>query len=279
MQDGSYQELIDELEEWRSSGLTPRLWLRDDDVTAPSAELDMLLALTQDHAIPVVLAAIPKPASEALRARLEDIDAVRIATHGWSHDNHAPDGEYKQELGLYRGLNIVVEELTRGVTKLRQLFGEKLSALLVPPWNNIDDRLLPHLNGIGFQAVSVLGSRLTNKRTTDLAVTNVHLDIIDWETLRCHDEARLVKELSRELRKKREGDKGPIGILTHHLVHDDAAWHFLARLFEVTQKCEGCRWIDGDELMQSAIARAAKPVTPEATSAPSTGQEESPVAH
>lgn len=268
MSDGSYQELVDELEEWRSSGLTPRLWLRDDDVTAPSPALDKLLAVTDDHAIPIMLAAIPKPTGEALHARLDGIDAVRIATHGWSHDNHAPDGEYYQELGLHRGLDIVVEELARGMAKLRQLFGEKLSALLVPPWNNIDDRLLPHLSGIGFQAVSVQGATLTDKRSADLAVANIHLDIIDWETWHCHDEEKLIKELSREFRKMRQGDREPIGILTHHLVHDDAAWHFLARLFEVTQKCEGCRWIGGDELMQSAIALGSKPITQNEPSLP-----------
>lgn len=261
MPDGSYQELIDELDEWHSTGLTPRFWLRDDDVTDPSPALDRLLAVTHDYSIPILLAAIPKPSGEALRARLEDIDAVRIATHGWSHDNHAPDGEYYQELGLHRGLDIVVEELTRGKIKLQQLFGKKLSTLLVPPWNNIDERLLPHLSSIGFQAVSVQGASLMDKRSADLAVANIHLDIIDWETWHCHDKARLIKELSRELRKMRQGDREPIGILTHHLVHDDAAWYFLARLFEVTQKSAGCRWIGGDELIQSAIAQGSKPIT------------------
>jgi hypothetical protein len=38
----------------------------------------------------------------------------------------------------------------------------------------------------------------------------------------------------------------PIGILTHHLVHDEAAWDFLEKLFSFTR---GQRWLSAQELV------------------------------
>jgi hypothetical protein len=42
----------------------------------------------------------------------------------------------------------------------------------------------------------------------------------------------------------------PTGWLTHHAVHDAAAWQFLETLFQRTHK-HGVRWIDPRELFPS----------------------------
>ena len=34
----------------------------------------------------------------------------------------------------------------------------------------------------------------------------------------------------------------PLGVLTHHLVHDEIAWLFLEGLFEATAGNPACRW-------------------------------------
>ncbi|TIW66957.1 MAG: hypothetical protein E5V60_10565 [Mesorhizobium sp.] len=35
----------------------------------------------------------------------------------------------------------------------------------------------------------------------------------------------------------------PVGLLTHHLVHDESAWLFLERLLTVTTQTEACVWL------------------------------------
>ena len=50
--------------------------------------------------------------------------------------------------------------------------------------------------------------------------------------------------------ERREAGSGePIGLLSHHLVHDETAWSFLQALFEVTNEAAACRWMAARELM------------------------------
>src|SRR6187455_2517934 len=89
--------LTKELSLWSKAGLTPQLWLRDDDAVAPSQALDRLLALCDRYDTPLVLAVIPEPTGEELADHLHDNTLVSIAVHGWRHLNYAPADEKKQE--------------------------------------------------------------------------------------------------------------------------------------------------------------------------------------
>ena len=51
----------------------------------------------------------------------------------------------------------------------------------------------------------------------------------------------LVASLTRELKRAFEDDQ-PIGVLGHHLVHDEAAWEFLDELMQLTSHHDSCRW-------------------------------------
>ena len=84
------------------AGRRPVFWLRDDDAVAPGAALDRLLGLTGRFEVPVALAVIPAHAGTALAERIADERLVTVVVHGWSHENHAPPGKKKQELGLHR---------------------------------------------------------------------------------------------------------------------------------------------------------------------------------
>ena len=44
------------------------------------------------------------------------------------------------------------------------------------------------------------------------------------------------------------GPETNLGILTHHLVHDERAKYFLARLFAITSHHAGCEWLDPADL-------------------------------
>ncbi|MBL8905477.1 MAG: polysaccharide deacetylase family protein [Rhizobiales bacterium] len=243
--------LTKELGLWSKAGRTPRVWLRDDDAVAPSASLDRLLALCERYEVPLVLAVIPEPTGEALARHLRNAALASVAVHGWRHANYAPASEKKQELGRHRPAAEVVAELTRGLSKLSALHGEKVLPMLVPPWNRMDASLVPAIPGAGFRAVSTFADTLTEDQTGDLKVINAHLDIIDWSTRRGGEHARLATQFVDELRKSRQTGGYPVGILTHHIVHDDQAWDFLDQLLEMTALSGPCEWQSGPALLET----------------------------
>jgi peptidoglycan/xylan/chitin deacetylase (PgdA/CDA1 family) len=239
-EDPIWQPLYAELDRWKQAGRVADLWLRDDDAVQPTAALDRLLDLAGRHAIPALLAVIPAHAGEPLAARLALEPGIAVAVHGWAHENHAPDGEKKQELGPHRAAAIVLGELSRAKAGIDRLFAAQAAPVLVPPWNRIDGALLPSLRDIGFAALSVFGTA----KPGALPIINTHVDIIDWHGGRGgKDHGGLVQELAGELRRRREaGSREAVGVLTHHLVHDETAWLFLERLFEATGEHPACRW-------------------------------------
>ena len=108
--------------------------------------LDRLLALTGRHAVPVTLAVIPAHAGERRSPTgISSETGVTVAVHGWAHANHAPEDEKKQELGPHRPAAEVLAELAEAKAVIDRLFGERALPMLVPPWNRIDDALLPSL--------------------------------------------------------------------------------------------------------------------------------------
>jgi hypothetical protein len=245
MIDSPWQLLRDELDRWVDAGLKARLWLRDDDAIEPTPALERLCGLSHNHEIPVTLAAIPARTGEALARFIEASDLVSVAVHGWSHMNHAPAGEKKQELGPHRPTAVVLSELEQGFAVCKDLFGGKFVSALVPPWNRIDRALVSRLSPLGFSALSVFG----HESYDEIQTINTHVDVIDWHGTRgCADHALLVKQLAGELAASRQSSHYAVGVLTHHLMHDDAAWMFLQRLFVETRHPAG-EWHSLRQLM------------------------------
>jgi peptidoglycan/xylan/chitin deacetylase (PgdA/CDA1 family) len=237
---GSWEALAAALDKWSASGRRPVFWLRDDDAVAPTAALDRLLALAERFEVPLALAVIPAHAGAALAGRLADDRLVTVLVHGWSHENHAPADQKKQELGLHRPPGIVLEELTRSLERVETLFSGRAAPILVPPWNRIDAALVPELGRIGYRALSVYG----RPKPAPLPLVNTTVDIIDWHGTRgCREQAQIVGEIVSQLDAGlAEPDAPPVGLLTHHLVHDEAAWKFLEALFALTTRSGIARW-------------------------------------
>lgn len=229
----------------RAANANPaKLWLRDDDAIAPSAELDRLLSLTEAADVPVALAVIPAHSGPALAKRLDTAKAVSIAVHGWSHTNHAPASEKKQELGAHRPIPQILNELALGFSHLAQLHPQQFTPVLVPPWNRIAPQVIAGLPALGFKALSVFGP----EAATDLPLYNTHVDVIDWRGSRSgRSDAVLMDEIAQAMMRS----DAPIGLLTHHLVHDAQVWGFLTRLFALTANHPGCRWVSLPELIAS----------------------------
>jgi hypothetical protein len=225
-----WQPIHDELLHWREAGLAVEMWLRDDDAVEPTPALGRLIAVTEEFAIPVSLAIIPARSGSALAQRLATARHIHPVVHGWLHANHAPSPEKKQEFGLHRPREVVLNDLSMALAKMSKLHGERLVPMLVPPWNRIDPSLLDDLPALGFGGLSAFGHKLGSR--PGFAVVNTQIDIVDSHAGNaCRDHAWLVAAIAKELALARASGGRPVGILSHHLVSDEMAFRFLRDLF------------------------------------------------
>lgn len=241
--------LLTELDRWQAAGKVARFWLRDDDAIEPTPALEKLLELTADAGLPLTLAVIPASAGEALATRLADERHVLVALHGWSHTNHAGPDQKKQELGAHRAPDVVLGELRDGFAILQRLFGRRFMPMLVPPWNRINGALIAELPTLGLKVLSVYGAA---KADSPIKLLNTHVDIMNWHGIRGgRPHAELVADVVAELRTRFDDDAEPIGILTHHLVHDETAWAFLSNLLTETSAHPAATWAAATSLVES----------------------------
>ncbi len=234
------------LDRLAAAGRTATFWLRDDDAVAPTPALDRLLALAARHGAPLALAVIPKDAEPSLAWRLKGLRGVRVLQHGWSHANHAPEGEKPCELGAHRHRELVLNDLAHGRARLRTLFAQRFLPILVPPWNRIAPDLLPRLPGMGFRAVSAFGPE---RGDSAVPMVNTHVDLIDWRGTRGgRPAAHLAADIAARLGEA-AGTGGAVGILSHHLVLDDAAWDALEAIGRLVAAHPAARWADVKALL------------------------------
>ena len=227
-----FQVVESELARWQDAGFTPKLWLRDDDATRPTAALEHLLTITGDLEMPLLLAVIPKMAGSALAERLAELPLVTPAVHGYAHSNHAPAGEKSVELidTPAREAGAVLAELRAGIDKLDRLFGARLSTILVPPWNRVSPSVALRIPDLGFSAISVFGWTRTS---APLPHVNTHVDVMNWRGGRVgHDLETICGVLAARFGEARLRGGVPIGLLTHHLAHDTTAWSGLGAILE-----------------------------------------------
>ncbi len=249
-----WRPLSGALDRVAADGCRVRLWLRDDDAVATTPALSTFLDLLEAAGIPALLAVIPASATSPLRAAVARRPRIAAAVHGWAHANHARPGERAQELGPQRPVRTVAAEVRRGLLRLKELFATQALPVLVPPWNRFDEALLPHLRAAGFRAVSAFGTVPASLAAHRLLRFDAHLDLIDWKRARrCRDPRWLVEELARLVAASARDGFWPIGVLTHHLVHEVAATHFLEQLFAVTAGHPGAQWLHPTALLAGGL--------------------------
>lgn len=254
------------LDSLAAEGRQAVLWWRDDDAVQPTADLDRLLATSARFQVPVTLAVIPEPTGPALAGHLAQSPLANVAVHGWTHRNHAPPGEKKQELGRHRPQVQVLAELSAGLARLHALHGQRLAPVLVPPWNRVAPGLLPGLARCGFQALSVFGP----PRQGPIRCINTHVDLMDWHGTRggrptddlFNDLATAIAGSLHAAGEETGAAADPVGILSHHLVHDAQAWRFLEALFDLTCDHPGCLWQGLPDLLPAHLPPENRPIRP-----------------
>lgn len=245
----SWRHLSEELDAWATAGRSATLWWRDDDAVEPGPKLARLLTLAEARDLPLALAVIPARASEALAEWLKTAPArPTLLQHGYAHQNHAADGEKREELGVQRPVNVVLEELARGWGHMTALFGEAWAPVLVPPHNRIAETVVQGLAELGFQGLSTMGPRPATLAAPGLVQVNTHLDIMHWPDPRGFlGESDSLEILVAQLRARRLGAADaaePTGLLTHHPAHDEPAWAFLETLLDRLAKHPAARFIE-----------------------------------
>lgn len=212
-----------ELRRWRRAGRTARLWWRDDDAADASAALDRLLQTSRACGAPLTLAMVPVGDKAALAATLVRTPQVTVIQHGIDHQNRRSGpaaGEFPHdwaqgevEAALLQGWRMI-----QGLPRARAVFA--------PPWNDVHPHLEAALAARGYAGWSANGAL----GSEGLPRIDAHLDLLRWRGgARFRGQGRFLKALTAELARRRRAQAwtAPIGLLTHHLAHDEAAWRFL----------------------------------------------------
>jgi hypothetical protein len=227
-------------------------WWRDDDAERMTQALDRLLALARARSLPLVLAVIPADVEKTLADRIDREPNVAVLQHGWRHLRHNPPGAKKAEFGDDRPVDAMLAEIDAGAARLRALFGDRLLPGFVPPWNRIGPRLADRLVADHDRVLSAHSPGAPSRR----AYVDTHCDIIAWRTTRSALPAEeafalLADEVERRLSGRSDG---PIGLLTHHLVHDEAAWQLLDDILAAIAGSPASHWPDPKALFPRGAA-------------------------
>ena len=243
-----WHALGEELDRWQDNGRTATLWWRDDDAGALTPALERLLAIGEEHAIPVHLAVIPARLEATMASYLMACRYPLVLQHGFSHTDYAPKGEGSWELGNHRPLQTVMDDLNKGRQCLADAFPGRFLPVLVPPWTRISNEVLAQLPEAGFRALSAEGTRPeTLPGKSSLQIFNTHLDPVRWRSGACFKGVeKSLRAIIEHLAARRTGAvdaSEPTGLCTHHLDHGEDLWAFLAELADFTTAHRATRWI------------------------------------
>lgn len=222
------------------------LWWRDDDAGRDHPRLERLLALAARHAVPVTLAVVPDWLAEPCRARIIASPQATVVQHGIAHRDHAVPPAKKIELGGSADPRALQRDLRQGLQRLADSFGRRFVRALVPPWNRIAAGLVPSLPGLGFHGLSAYGTRRVVAPVPGLIQVNTHVDLVAWrDGGRALRGDEVVEQLVRSIAA---GTGEPIGLLSHHLVMDTAAFATLDHVLALMLDHPRVRWAQAGTL-------------------------------
>lgn len=244
------------LDRWAAAAKVATFWWRDDDAGRSMPALDRLLSLSAQLNVPIGLAVIPTTLDDAAVRRITTEKRATPLLHGFAHRNHAQGKEKKSEFPPSRPLEAMLGDLREGLRLLQGAFGERMLPVLVPPWNRIAPALVPSLASLGLKGLSRYLARDAEMAAPDVREVNCHVDLIDWQGTRGFiGKAASSNLLIANLEARFGNDtrsRDPIGILSHHQVHDEDTWAFLEALFGLLTNHEAARVAAPVELFPEA---------------------------
>ena len=239
-----FKPLLKLLEQAAGEGRSHRFWWRDDDAQTGGPELNRLLGFSRRYRAPIVLAVIPDQAEASVLSG-KNTDLATVVQHGVDHQPRQPSGK-KTEFPGDRDAEESAAAIAGGRDRLSALFGDRFLPVFVPPWNRMDEIHHQRLVSLGFQGFSGYGPR-GDKQSAGLLEVNTHIDPIDWrQEKRFLGADFVIGQLVKHLSDKKDGQADPdepTGLLTHHLVQDEASWVFIEELLETLSAHPGATWV------------------------------------
>ena len=280
MVEAGIRRVQDELALWRAAGQKPTFWIRDDDATCVTGQLERLQSIATRYDVSVGLALIPG----LLQADLVDFLRTQSRNfhpmcHGWKHVDHGDAGN-PNEFGNSRSHSATCQDATLALQAFRAHFAGT-ETVFVPPFNRITPAMIGALADIGYAGLSV-GPRPLERRiarvvnrfdwTPSLNIAwkgplpriDAHVDLIDWQSGSAQAMDVVAQAMVGQLRLRRKGflpAGTPIGLLTHHRVHDESIWRLLENLIDLIKSSLACEFIQvGRMFQQSRRERTLDPL-------------------
>jgi hypothetical protein len=185
-------------------------FFRDDDAGWGDMRLAALLDVFDAHSTWVDVAVIPCELDAGLARELLVRQGVGLHQHGLAHANHEPAGR-KCEFGPARDAAAQRADIADGRERLCALLGDRLDPIFTPPWNRCTCDTARAVAGLGFRVLS-REARAEPFGVPGLAELPV---CVDWVRL---EPATAAERIAAAIRAR-----GPVGVMFHHEVMDDAS--------------------------------------------------------
>jgi hypothetical protein len=143
-------------------------------------------------------------------------------------------------------------KLRAGWARLQGLPG--LFPAFAPPWNDIHPALPGALRVCGYVGLTAHGELSAALRPYRV---DTHLDLMRWKNrVRFRGAGRFPRDLTAALALRRKQGRwdAPLGLLTHHLAHDEAAWRFLGKFLGWARRRPELQWTSLPDLLTTASA-------------------------
>jgi hypothetical protein len=183
------------------------VFFRDDDAGWGTDRLLPLLDVFARLDLPLDLAVIPAALDEGLAAELlrrATNERLHLHQHGYTHDNHEPDGR-KHEFGAHRSRAEQHRDIAAGAARLRDLLGDT-EPVFTPPWNRCTADTGHALVELGFEVLS------RESRAEPLAIDGLREIPISVDWVKPDAIQRLAAALGA-------GER--VGVMFHHEEMDD----------------------------------------------------------
>lgn len=211
------------LKKLNENNLRPKLWLRDDDFCATTANFYSLINNLSTK-FDIIFSAVP------YRFKLSLLDKNKISTyrkniyfcaHGFNHINNVTiENQQPSEFPENRNIEEVSKEIQIAYQAIKGLIEERFLPMFVPPWDYIHESYLNILSATGFKFLSASYGRKQN--TNDKFKTlNINLDILNYESDNLIYPLKSTDEIDEKLAQliidwESSDEKLPIGIVSHH---------------------------------------------------------------
>jgi hypothetical protein len=222
--------VIAELESWRQAGRRPQLWWRADGTRLQGASLAQALALSRGSAIPLSLASALAAPDRKFACRVNSQPQVRMLYLDAALNGQPPIANAAQSAVAF----------------------DRFLPVAVSGRHRLDAGLVRVMSMAGFCAVSAFGEL---RSAAVLPRLDVHVALMENPDCpsfrgRRHVLGRLAWLLGE---RRRAGQwEEPIGLLSEHAAPGDAAWRFLAWLFQWNRLRDNVDWVDIGDILPEA---------------------------